>query len=144
MATSRTRKARFSRFNQPVKCRACGKMTTQDVQGCLGLDLCGPCIREAELENEHNDSGHPTPVAGCPDCRDAAPEPEAPKTVPVRGLTMDQWSELHRQAQRTTTAARDVLRAAEAAVQRAREALTAAEKSEAALVAAMASTKENA
>ena len=59
---------RFSRFNQPIKCRGCGKLTTERVAGTYGLDMCQVCIREAELENEHLDTGHAERVEGCPTC----------------------------------------------------------------------------
>ena len=61
---------RFSRTNQPVKCKACGKLTTQDVDGA-GLSLCRRCYEEAGLENEHQDGLHDAaPVKGCPACEE--------------------------------------------------------------------------
>jgi hypothetical protein len=59
---------RFSRFNQPVPCRMCGKLTLENVNGCIGLELCAPCQEAAGLENEHSDVGHDTPVPNCPTC----------------------------------------------------------------------------
>jgi len=62
-------RGRFSSFNQPVKCRVCGKLTTESVNGALGLALCGPCQDEAGLENEHADGHHEiVQCAACPDC----------------------------------------------------------------------------
>lgn len=58
--------ARFSRHNQPVKCRLCGKVTAHGDHS--GAELCKPCYDAAGLENEHNDYGHTSPVKGCPAC----------------------------------------------------------------------------
>ena len=53
------KKVKFSRTNQPVSCRMCGKKTTwSEVQGNVGLDLCRTCNEEALLENEHLDGHH--------------------------------------------------------------------------------------
>lgn len=50
-----------------------------------GLGLCSKCLVEAELENEHSDYGHETPVEGCPTCGLAGPEKKtiAPGTKSV-------------------------------------------------------------
>jgi hypothetical protein len=61
---------RFSRHNQPITCRSCGKRTTQEVQGTT-TELCARCLRESDLENEHNDEHFQGPVAGCPWCEKA-------------------------------------------------------------------------
>jgi len=54
-----TKRAQFSRRNQPVKCRICGKLTTwSDVNGNRGLDLCKDCFDRATLDNEHYDGHH--------------------------------------------------------------------------------------
>lgn len=69
MATTRTHQ-RFSRHNQPCKCRMCGKTTTKNVDGCLYIQLCRPCYEAAGLENEHSDGYHAnTPHPDCPDCK---------------------------------------------------------------------------
>lgn len=64
------RKQNFSRFNQPVACRMCGKSTTwSDANGHAGLALCKDCFEEASLENEHNDGYHVTHKhPACPQC----------------------------------------------------------------------------
>lgn len=62
-------KANFSRFNQPVACRLCGKKTTwSEANGNHGLDLCRACFEAATLENDHHDNGHEQIVDGCPVC----------------------------------------------------------------------------
>lgn len=77
-SSNRNRSNRFSRFNQPVECRVCHRMTTEVVDGCIGLDLCRACREAAEMENEHSDGHHEgAPHADCPDCRAAAPAPVA-------------------------------------------------------------------
>jgi len=48
----------------------CGRLTTESVNGALGLALCARCQDEAGLENEHADGHHESaPCAECPDCR---------------------------------------------------------------------------
>jgi len=54
---------RFSRGNQPVKCRACGKLTND---GGSGLELCPPCEDWSLWENSHNDNDHKAKSE--PDC----------------------------------------------------------------------------
>ena len=63
----------FSRHNQPVACRSCGKLTTwSEANGYGGLGLCGPCFDEASLENEHFDGHHQdAPHKGCKHCQGA-------------------------------------------------------------------------
>jgi hypothetical protein len=69
----KTKRNTFSRFNQPVPCRMCGKSTTwSEANGNHGLDLCGPCFERAGLENDHLDNGHGSAVAGCPVCEKTA------------------------------------------------------------------------
>jgi hypothetical protein len=63
-------RARFSRHNQPVKCRGCGKTTTEVVRGCIGLDLCAKCQKEAEAENMHSDESHEGSVEECASCQE--------------------------------------------------------------------------
>ncbi len=83
--------ARFSRHNQPKPCRDCGKMTTERNSG-----LCARCFDGAGLENEHSDSGHETPVAGCPTCAAEAAEAAAVVAVPTSAtLTPAQRDILH-------------------------------------------------
>lgn len=81
--STRRRRGSFSSMNQPVRCRVCRKMTTSIVDGVIGTDLCGQCLHEAGLENEHADGGHSVehgrgPVADCPDCKAAAQVAAAP------------------------------------------------------------------
>jgi hypothetical protein len=53
---------KFDRFNQPVRCRMCSKLTTfSEVNGYVGLDLCGPCFDAAGAENEVLDRYVPDP-----------------------------------------------------------------------------------
>lgn len=60
----------FSRHNQPVTCRCCGKLTTERVQGTYGLDMCAVCIDSAGVENEHQDGHHERGTRGdCPLCQ---------------------------------------------------------------------------
>ena len=51
-------------------CYSCGE--TKPIGEWSGdssnLDLCADCLNYAELENEHSDYGHETPVADCPSC----------------------------------------------------------------------------
>jgi len=63
-------KQNFSRRNQPVACRMCGKLTTwSDVNGFVGLALCKPCFDAATLENGHFDGAHEVyPQRDCPHC----------------------------------------------------------------------------
>lgn len=96
MTTNKPARNRFSRLNQPVKCRGCGKTTTTRVQGVVGLDLCAPCQDSAGLENEHgdNDGQH----FGCeatggkhPDCPDCQAEARARASAEAAAaLTDDQ------------------------------------------------------
>jgi hypothetical protein len=58
---------KFSRFNQPVTCKGCGKRTTDRTGG--GTELCRRCYDEAGLENEHQDGGHTEPHPDCPMCK---------------------------------------------------------------------------
>lgn len=70
MTTARARKQGFSRHNQPVPCKVCGKLTTEIVGGHIGLEMCGKCIDQSGLENEHADGYHDdAPNAECPDCK---------------------------------------------------------------------------
>jgi hypothetical protein len=73
---------RFSKVNQPVACRGCGKTTNA---GSNGLDLCAKCFDEAGLENEHQDGMHDGESAeGCPFCaKTAKPSPAVASEVPV-------------------------------------------------------------
>ena len=65
---------KFSRFVQPFKCAACGKLTTGP-QGVPGAEVCGPCYDVAGIENEHSDTGGKhygnAPDPDCPLCRKA-------------------------------------------------------------------------
>lgn len=62
-------KQKFSRFNQPIACRMCGKSTTwSEVNGNSGLELCRACFEKATLENEHYDGYHEQPHANCQLC----------------------------------------------------------------------------
>jgi hypothetical protein len=64
-------KAKFSRWNQPVPCRMCGKQTTwSEANGYAGLDLCEKCFDRATLENAHVDGYHKEGRDGfAADCR---------------------------------------------------------------------------
>src|SRR5262245_49607300 len=67
--------AKFSRWNQPVPCRMCGKKTTwAEGNGYVGLDLCKKCFDLATLENAHNDGYHKEGRDGfaedCPWCQE--------------------------------------------------------------------------
>lgn len=64
------RKQNFSRFNQPVACRMCGKKTTwSDANGYAGLALCRVCFDAATMENAHLDGNHAEkPDMDCPLC----------------------------------------------------------------------------
>lgn len=71
-----TKRQNFSRWNQPVHCRMCGKLTTwSGASGKGGLELCKACFDQATLDNEHYDGYHAeTPHAGCALCRAARGE----------------------------------------------------------------------
>jgi hypothetical protein len=59
-------------------CRACNARripSRNSDPDAHGLELCRPCLDEAELENEHSDYGHDEPVPGCPQCGHVAPAP---------------------------------------------------------------------
>jgi hypothetical protein len=58
--------ARALKFN----CYSCGQShgISEWSGDSSNLDLCVVCLNEAELENEHSDYGHDTPVADCPSC----------------------------------------------------------------------------
>jgi len=62
--------AKFSRRNQPVACRVCGKKTTwSEANGNSDLALCHKCFDAASTENEHFDGHHQeAPLATCPLC----------------------------------------------------------------------------
>jgi hypothetical protein len=47
----------------------CGRNLDPSNKDALGLELCPPCLAEAEMENEHSDGYHDEPVAACPYCR---------------------------------------------------------------------------
>jgi hypothetical protein len=67
-------------------CRVCGKRTRDTGGGEDSCQLCWTCFEEGGLENEHSDSGHPQPVAGCPTCRalaEAKPVTEQAAPTPV-------------------------------------------------------------
>jgi hypothetical protein len=65
------KKANFSRYNQPVACRMCGKKTTwSEANGNCGLDLCRKCFDQATMDNEHYDGYHETPNTGCRLCKE--------------------------------------------------------------------------
>jgi hypothetical protein len=51
----------------PCHCCRVRKLDPSD-KDAASLELCRPCLDEAELENEHSDYGHDTPVKGCPSC----------------------------------------------------------------------------
>ena len=69
---------RFSRRNQPVKCRMCGKLTTSDHLGVVALDLCRACNEQALTENSHYDGSHEErPEASCPLCNRLRGNPKA-------------------------------------------------------------------
>lgn len=81
------------RTNRTSTCRVCQTRRVPSANqnpDAHGLELCGPCLIESELENEHSDYGHDEPVKGCPFCGLAGPAPKtiasAPKAVSqVRG-----------------------------------------------------------
>lgn len=75
---TKTKRQNFSRFNQPVQCRSCDRMTTwSDSNGYHGLDLCKTCFDAASMENEHNDGYHADkPNNGCKQCMKALGQPE--------------------------------------------------------------------
>lgn len=63
-------RGKFGRYNQPVRCQGCGKLTREDVGG--GTQLCKRCYDEAGLENEHQDGYHDKePNKDCPMCKEA-------------------------------------------------------------------------
>jgi hypothetical protein len=71
--------ANFSRFNQPQKCHACGKLSTwSEANGYGGLNLCRECFDRATLQNDHFDNGHAEVKAGCPECEKASAAVTAP------------------------------------------------------------------
>lgn len=59
---------KLSFLNRMTNCRICGKRTHSSIQGCVGIELCAACLKQAGLKNDHSDNGHPTPVANCPTC----------------------------------------------------------------------------
>jgi hypothetical protein len=61
--------AAAGRVAMTMHCRCCGLHHLDPTdKDALGVELCRPCLDEAELENEHSDHGHPEPVDGCPSC----------------------------------------------------------------------------
>ena len=65
----RPKQQNFSRFNQPVPCRGCSKLTTwSEANGNGGLDLCKDCFEAASMDNEHWDGYHTEPKADCRLC----------------------------------------------------------------------------
>ncbi len=80
--------AKFSKINQPVKCRNCGE-TTQSSHDSVGIDLCTKCYELAGWENEHSDRNHKEkPNADCPICAKTicAVCDDAPPSTDGKGL----------------------------------------------------------
>jgi hypothetical protein len=57
----------FSRRNQPIECRNCGKITHMECGNVVSIDLCPVCLEMSELENGHNDNCGDGPIANCAD-----------------------------------------------------------------------------
>lgn len=61
---------KFSRRNQPVECRCCGKITHMECGSIVGIDLCPACLEQSELENSCSDNCHTeinSEIRKCPD-----------------------------------------------------------------------------
>ena len=64
--------AKFSAYNQPIKCRGCGARTTATANGVTGRDRCATCQKADEMEMAHADGAHKHESAdGCKACEDA-------------------------------------------------------------------------
>jgi hypothetical protein len=81
---SKAKALKFSRHNQPVACRSCGKKTTfSEVNGNVGLDLCQKCFDAAGAENERLD-GHAKVADVAPVVAAKGPKAEALTTLKAR------------------------------------------------------------
>jgi hypothetical protein len=88
-AKAKDDKAKFGRFNQPVPCRSCGKLTTwSEANGNCGLDLCQACYDDATLENAHFDGYHTADRDGfAADCKHCVAEAKAAQPDALAALT---------------------------------------------------------
>lgn len=78
---------KFSRYNQPRTCEACGKRYSDSNQDS-GERVCPECYERCGILNEHTDGHHRPendgPQAECPNCMEAA---QAEVTANVRSVT---------------------------------------------------------
>ncbi len=61
---------RFQRGTAVYLCGICRKKTRETGECESGCGLCRSCYEAEGLRNEHNDSGHPEPIEGCPECEE--------------------------------------------------------------------------
>ena len=49
---------RFSKTNQVIACRKCGRPTTAYCGGTFGVDCCPECLAEVDMMRAHEDGEH--------------------------------------------------------------------------------------